>query len=99
VRVGPSWDLLQKPEGSVCAAVSLRRYDRHWTPVHLDVIVEDVEAALARAIAAGAHTETEIKTAAWGKIITTADSFGHALCLIEFLGRGNDKIVGPAASG
>ena len=40
--------LLQKPEGSVGAAVSLRRYDRHWTPVHLDVVVEDVEAALAR---------------------------------------------------
>jgi hypothetical protein len=21
--------------------MSLRRYDRHWTPVHLDVVVED----------------------------------------------------------
>lgn len=31
--------LLQKPEGSVGAAESLRRYDRHWTPVHLDVVV------------------------------------------------------------
>ena len=40
------------PEGSVGAAVSLRRYDRHWTPVHLDVVVKDVEAALARMIAA-----------------------------------------------
>jgi hypothetical protein len=47
----------------VGAAMSLRRYDRHGTRVHLDVVVEDVEAALARAIAAGAHAETEIKTA------------------------------------
>lgn len=80
--------LLQKSEGSVGAAASLRRYDRHWTPVHLDVVVEDVEAALARSIAAGPHAETEIKTAAWGKIVTIADPFGHGLCLIEFLGRG-----------
>jgi len=89
--------LLQKPEGSVGAAVSLRRYDRHWTPVHLDEVVKDVEAALARAIAAGAHAETEIKTAAWGKIVTIVDPFGHGLCLIEFLGRGYDEIAGPAA--
>jgi predicted enzyme related to lactoylglutathione lyase len=91
--------LLQKPEGSVGAAASLRRYDRHWTPTHLDVVVEDVEAALTRAIAAGAHAETEIKTAACGKIVTIADPFGHGLCLIEFLGRGYDEIAGPAASG
>ena len=91
--------LLQKPEGSVGAAVSLRRYDRHWTPVHLDVVVADVEAALARAIAAGAHAETEIKTAAWGKIVTIADPFGHGLCLIEFLGCGYDEIAAPAAPG
>jgi hypothetical protein len=47
----------------------------------------------------GAHAETEIKTAAWGKIVTIADPFGRGLCLIEFLGRGYDAIAGPAASG
>jgi catechol 2,3-dioxygenase-like lactoylglutathione lyase family enzyme len=26
----------------------LRRYERHWTPVHVDVHVEDVDAALAK---------------------------------------------------
>jgi lactoylglutathione lyase len=67
--------------------------------VHLDVVVEDVEAALTRAIAAGAHAETQVTTAAWGKIGTIADPFGHGLCLIEFLGRGYDEIAGPAASG
>jgi predicted enzyme related to lactoylglutathione lyase len=90
--------LLQKPEGSIGAARGLRRYDRHWTPMHLDVVVEDIGAALARAIAAGARAETEIRMAVWGKIVTIADPFGHGLCLIEFLGRGYDEIAGPAAT-
>lgn len=88
--------LLQKPEGSVAAADRLRRYDRHWTPVHLDVVVPDIENALARAEAAGARTETEIRITAWGKIAVLADPFGHGFCLIEFLGRGYDEIAGRA---
>jgi predicted enzyme related to lactoylglutathione lyase len=88
--------LLQKPEGSRGAAESVRRYDRHWTPVHLDVVVDDIEQALARATAAGACVETEIRVAAWGKIAVLADPFGHGLCLIEFLGRGYDEIAPPA---
>jgi predicted enzyme related to lactoylglutathione lyase len=88
--------LLQKPEGSLAAADRLRRYDRHWTPVHLDVVVPDMENALARAEAAGARAETEIRIAAWGKIAVLADPFGHGFCLIEFLGRGYDEIAGRA---
>ena len=44
--------LLEKPEGSVGAAQDLRRYGRHWTPVHLDIVVDDLEAALVRALGA-----------------------------------------------
>src|SRR6516225_7560740 len=65
--------LLQKPEGSVGAGESQRRYERHWTPVHLDIVVDDLEEALSRAIAAGARLETEVWTAAWGKIVVLAD--------------------------
>jgi predicted enzyme related to lactoylglutathione lyase len=85
--------LLENPEGSAGAANNPRRYARHWTPVHLDVVVEDIEAALSRALAAGARAETEIRTAAWGRIVTIADPFGHGLCLIQFLGRGYDEIA------
>ena len=85
--------LLQHPEGSVGAGESTRHYDRHWTPVHLDVVVEDVEAALSRAVGAGARPETEIRRTAWGKIVVLADPFGHGLCLIEFLGRGYDEVA------
>jgi predicted enzyme related to lactoylglutathione lyase len=84
--------LLQKPAGSLGAADDVRRYDRHWTPVHLDVVVDDLDAALARAVAADARVETEIRVEAWGKIVVVADPFGHGLCLIEFLGRGYDEI-------
>src|SRR5215207_10769520 len=38
--------LLRKEAGSIGAGASLRTYDRHWTPVHLDVIVYGIESAL-----------------------------------------------------
>jgi len=85
--------LLQKPSGSIGAGADPRRYDRHWTPVHIDLIVDDIEAALARAIAAGARAETEIRVNAWGKIAVLSDPFGHGFCLIQFLGRGYDEIA------
>lgn len=87
--------LLQKPEGSPGAGADLRRYERHWTPVHLDVVVDDVETALSRAVAAGARAETEIITAPYGRIVMLADPFGHGVCLIQFTGRGYDEIAEP----
>ena len=89
--------LLQKPDGSVGAADDLRRYGRHWTPVHIDLVVHDIEAALARALAAGARAETEIRIEAWGKIAVLSDPFGHGFCLVQFLGRGYDEIADPNA--
>ncbi len=89
--------LLQKPSGSVGAGADLRRYDRHWTPVHIDVVVDDIEAALHRAVAAGGRAEAEIRAYAWGKIAILSDPFGHGFCLIEFLGRGYDEIADDEA--
>ena len=88
--------LLVKAPGTVGAGGELRRYERHWSPVHLDVVVADIEAALARAVAAGARPETEIRTAAWGRIVTLADPFGHGVCLVQFLNHGYDEITTPA---
>jgi lactoylglutathione lyase len=87
--------LLRKPEGSVGAAASTRDYGRHWTPLHCDVVVDDLDAALARALAAGATLEGGIRTADWGRIVQLADPFGHGWCLLQFLGRGYDEIVVP----
>jgi lactoylglutathione lyase len=85
--------LLQKAEGSTGAGEEARRYARHWCPVHLDVVVDDVEAALDRALAAGATAETELRTDSWGRIVTLADPFGHGICLVQFLNRGYDEIA------
>lgn len=90
--------LLLKPPGSIGAADSLRRYDRHWTPVHLDVVVDDLDVALARAVAAGAVAEGGIRVAVWGRIVVLADPFGHGICLIQFHGRGYDEVAEPVAT-
>lgn len=91
--------LLAKPAGSRAMAASeqARDYRRHWTPVHLDLVVEDLDAALARALAAGAALEGEPRTLAWGRIAALADPFGHGFCLVQFLGRGYDALVDDGA--
>ena len=70
-----------------------RRYERHWTPVHLDFVVDNLENALARAAKAGATIETEVQTHAWGTIALLADPFGNGFCLLQFTGRGYDEIA------
>lgn len=70
-----------------------RSYQRHWTPVHLDIAVPDVVAARARALAAGASAEGDISDHAWGRMARLADPFGHGVCLLEFRGRGYDALA------
>ena len=89
--------LLAKPAGSR-AAPSIeqeRDYARHWTPLHLDFVVPDIKAALARATAAGAGLEGAIATHPWGHIALMTDPFGNGLCLVQFVGRGYDALVKP----
>ncbi|HEV8717264.1 MAG TPA: VOC family protein [Candidatus Binatia bacterium] len=87
--------LLAKPAGNAASASTQQRrdYQRHWTPVHLDFVVVDIQAAVQKAKAAGARLEGEIQTHKWGHIANMADPFGHGFCLIEFQGRGYDEIV------
>ena len=85
--------LLEKAEGSVGAGDEPRRYVRHWTPVHLDLVVEDLEPALAQALAAGATLDSEPRTHVWGRIAVLADPFGNGFCLLQFLNRGYDEIA------
>jgi uncharacterized glyoxalase superfamily protein PhnB len=60
--------LLAKPAGTIASALSpdRRHYQRHWTPVHLDVVVEDIDGAFEKALAAGARVEIPVRTAVWG---------------------------------
>lgn len=75
------------------ASTARRDYSRHWTPVHLDFVVQDIIASVSRAHGAGATLEGEVRTHKWGRIAVMADPFGHGFCLIEFLGRGYDEIA------
>jgi predicted enzyme related to lactoylglutathione lyase len=75
------------------AASQRRSYERHWTPIHLDFVVEDIEPAAQKAISFGAKLENPIATHKWGKLALMADPFGHGFCFVQFQGRGYDEIT------
>ena len=69
-----------------------RTYARHWTPLHHDVVVADIGAALERALAAGARAEDTVSKHAWGYMVPLADPFGHGVCLVQLEPGGYDAI-------
>ena len=105
-RLGKGWvellgapvpiDLLAEAAGSAASPASgvARNYGRHWTPVHLDVVVEDLDTALRRALAAGATLDREVQERDWGRMANVADPFGNGLCLLQMSGRGYDALAG-----
>jgi predicted enzyme related to lactoylglutathione lyase len=105
-RLGPHWaemlgasspiDLLGAAAGTAPTADgrTVRDYARHWTPVHIDVQVDDLDAAVERARQAGATVERDIESRPWGRIAVLADPFGHGLCLLQMQGRGYDELLG-----
>jgi catechol 2,3-dioxygenase-like lactoylglutathione lyase family enzyme len=87
--------LLPKEAGSRIspAAAGTRDYARHWTPVHLDFVVDDLDAAVSRAKAAGATLEQEAHDHAYGRLALLADPFGNGFCLLQFNSRGYDAVA------
>jgi len=87
--------LLAKPAGTLPSrqASSARDYHRHWTPVHLDFEVVDIDAAVERAVAAGARLENEPRSFNWGRLAMLSDPFGHGFCLLQFTDRGYDAVA------
>lgn len=87
--------LLQKETGSSpVPGVSLSRdYRRHWTPVHLDFVVPELEVATERAIAAGARLEGPIQSFVWGRQARLSDPFGHGFCLLQWQSGGYDRVA------
>jgi predicted enzyme related to lactoylglutathione lyase len=83
--------LLQKVAGTAAVKAPpivrddlLRHYGRHWTPVHFDLVVDDVDAAARRAIAAGARQETGHIDWRGSRCISFSDPLGHGFCFIQF---------------
>ncbi len=76
--------LIEKAAGTAPApgASDRRRYDRHWTPVHIDFHVEDFAAALARAVDAGGKCEQKFEGGSRPPIAFCSDPFGNGFCIV-----------------
>jgi predicted enzyme related to lactoylglutathione lyase len=87
--------LLVKASGStpIPGASHARDYRRHWTPVHLDLAVPDLDPVVNAVLEAGGSQEGPIQDHLWGRMALMADPFGHGLCLLEWKGRGYDEIA------
>jgi len=97
---GSPIDLLLNAAGTkpLVGQDATRSYQRHWTPVHLDFVVDDIEAAVTRLLAHGAVLEMPVQDRAWGHIAGLADPFGHGIDLLQFTGRGYDELIKPEHS-
>jgi predicted enzyme related to lactoylglutathione lyase len=86
--------LLTKKSGTSATALTpqLRDYRRHWTPVHVDLVVPDIDSAVQRAVAAGARLEDGPRLFAWGHLATISDPFGHGLCFVQWVGKGYAEV-------
>jgi predicted enzyme related to lactoylglutathione lyase len=76
--------LLAKQAGTFPAkdCTDVRRYDRHWTPVHIDFNVSDFDLVLEKALAAGAKCEHVHKIVGFPPVAFCSDPFGHGFCII-----------------
>jgi predicted enzyme related to lactoylglutathione lyase len=105
-RLGTDWvemlgaaaaiDLLCTPAGTppLPKSPTVRRdFARHWTPVHVDFVVSDLDATVKRALRAGATLDREVQDRPYGRMANLADPFGNGLCVIEMNSRGYDALV------
>jgi len=81
VKLGDQTFWIMKAPGGVQGSIS-RDYSRHWTPVHLDFAVEDIDVAVKRAIEAGGTLEGEIQRSAKGAMANMVDPSGNGVDLI-----------------
>ncbi len=88
--------LLKKGAGTppFAGSTTTRSYQRHWSPVHIDIVVDDLDAGVIRATAAGAVSEGGISQHSWGRMQLLADPFGHGVCLLEMSALGYDALSG-----
>lgn len=87
--------LIPQPPGSTAIPNSsvTRDYANHWTPVHLDIVVDDLSHSIAKAVDAGALPSTTETKHEWGVIAPMRDPFGNGFCLIKFFGADYDAVV------
>ena len=76
--------LIEKSAGTKPAVGTdeVRRYERHWTPVHIDFHVDDFEAFLTKAVNAGAKCEQRFAAGGRPPIAFCSDPFGNGFCVV-----------------
>ena len=65
-----------------------RDYRRHWTPIHLDFLVDDIDEAVERALDAGGHLDREITrqpepVGSGADVANLSDPAGNGVDLIQ----------------
>ncbi len=60
----------------------VRRYERHWTPVHLDFHVRDFDEVLSRVRNENGTIENEFRTEGPRPAAFCSDPFGNGFCVI-----------------
>lgn len=59
-----------------------RDYGRHWTPVHLDFLAENINEIVEKILRLGGRHEGG-ESGDWGAIAYCADPFGNGFCIIN----------------
>jgi predicted enzyme related to lactoylglutathione lyase len=78
LKLGEQTVWLMKVESGSDGAIS-RDYGRHWTPVHLDIQVDDIDKAVERAVAAGGKLEKRPKP----DLANLCDPSGNGVDLVQ----------------
>jgi predicted enzyme related to lactoylglutathione lyase len=82
IKLGEQTFWIMKTPAGVQGQIS-RDYRRHWTPVHLDFTVDDIDEAVRRAVDAGGKLEGEIQRGAKGGLANLVDPAGNGVDLVS----------------
>ncbi len=62
---------------------AVRNYERHWTPIHLDFHVTDLDKSISLIEELGGTKEGE-RSGDWGSVVFCADPFGNGFCVLQY---------------
>ena len=89
----PTFLLADRPAMAELGTTTVPRdFGRHWTPVHLDFIVSNLDEIVERLCGLGASLDREVQIREYGRMANMADPFGNGFDLIEFSGSGYDNV-------
>ena len=76
--------LQEKEAGTkpLASSAVVRDYERHWTPVHLDFLTENIDEVVKKIVQLGGLHEGG-ESGDWGSIAHCADPFGNGFCVIN----------------